>query len=157
VAHPVAYLGTHQVPSPSHHPSPSKQRPHPHARAPAVFETEAGSDGGGGDGARAVGLTRIGVCAADVASGHILLGEFIDDEVRALCGGRACFEACVFWGGGDTIRREGILVAVLPPRAQRRQGGKAHGSIPIRAHLVALFPVAAAAAIWALHATPPTD
>lgn len=31
---------------------------------------------------RHVGLTRLGVCAADVASGHVLLGEFVDDEVR---------------------------------------------------------------------------
>ncbi|KAF5838281.1 muts domain V-domain-containing protein [Dunaliella salina] len=35
-------------------------------------------------GIHSVGLTRLGVCAVDVASGHILLGEFLDDEVRSL-------------------------------------------------------------------------
>ena len=28
-----------------------------------------------------VGLTRLGMCAVDVASGHLLVGEFLDDEV----------------------------------------------------------------------------
>ena len=31
-----------------------------------------------------MGLTCLGMCAVDVASGHLLVGEFLDDEVSGL-------------------------------------------------------------------------
>jgi hypothetical protein len=56
-----------------------------------VYELEAGSAAATQQqqqqsGTLPVGLTRLGVCAVDVASGHVMLGEFIDDEVGVVVG-----------------------------------------------------------------------